>query len=164
MLKCLTGLEPKFTKPTKTKSLSFYFAPLSSIHFNILHIHVFIYIYRKNNAVLIMVPVNVCMYMYVCVPPCSVGILFKMFPVLPKANIFLLIRPSICYCIYSNNTERYFLLEISQQKEFTAMNLTIAFARHYTAPQPLREKKCHKSALIRKLCKPVNGVLCFQQA
>lgn len=41
-----------------------------------------------------MVPVNVCMYMYVCVLPYSVDILFKMFPVL-EANIFLLIRSSI---------------------------------------------------------------------
>lgn len=48
MLKCLTGLEPKFTKAAKTKQLSLNFATLANTHFNTLYIHNFLYMYRRN--------------------------------------------------------------------------------------------------------------------
>lgn len=129
VLKCLTGLEPKFTKATMTKSLSLNFAPLPNIHFNTFYIHNFLYNYGKKCCALIQ-------YLWVCAcAHACVCILFKMLSVLPEVNIFLLIRSSTCYL-----TPKDFLLEFSHQKECTGMNPTTALARHYTAPQPLRDQ------------------------
>jgi len=64
MVKCLTGLEPKFTKVTRTKSLSLNFPSLPNIHFNPLYIIFFIF--TEQNVVL---EYGICEYvhLHVCV-------------------------------------------------------------------------------------------------
>lgn len=48
MPKCLTGLEPKFTKATRAESLSLIFAPLLNIHMNILYVYIFYHLQKKK--------------------------------------------------------------------------------------------------------------------
>lgn len=68
MLKCLTGLEPKFTKAARTTTLNF--APLSNIHFLTLYIHYFPHNYRKKvfcfNTELVSMRTCTCMCVHVC--------------------------------------------------------------------------------------------------
>jgi len=106
-----------------------------------------------------MVFASMCICMCVCV--CSLGTLFKMLPILRDANIFLLIGSSTCYCIYSDNTERFISI-------FPPKGVHRHESHHYIcktlySPTASTWPKSHQSALIWKLCKSFDGLLCFQQ-
>lgn len=67
MPKCLTGLQPKFTKAIRTKSQSLIFAPLLNIHMNILYINIFYCSQEKKMYFsIIFVSMSMCMCLSVC--------------------------------------------------------------------------------------------------
>lgn len=104
---------------------------------------------------------SMCVCTCVCVFVCHLTVLLKMLSILPEVNINLLIRSSTCYCIYSDNTKRFFI------RIFPPKGVHWHESHHCTcktlySPAASKRPKRHQSALLWKLGRFVNVVRCFR--